>query len=166
MKLFKWNLLSSWWLVKFWWASHRWIAEPGIQCVSGLHLQIFVACTFKYICDWRNNSTAIKHIYMKTYCLLGSTFITIYSFEVWNLINILIFVFWIDNCLIWNHDETETSLPLPLFLLSGCGQATTRMHLCRQKSVPDFAEGTDARREGVLDDGQLQTSGTSGHQAL
>ena len=35
-----------------------------------------------------------------------------------------------------------------------------------RRACRTFAEGTDARREGVLDDGQLQTGGTSGHQAL
>ena len=54
---------------------------------------------------------------------------------------------------------------LPLFLLSGCGQVTYK-----NASLPAEERAglllTDARREGVLDDGQLQTSGTPGHQAL
>lgn len=56
---------------------------------------------------------------------------------------------------------------LPLFLLSGCGQATYKnASLPAEERAGLLLKGTDARREGVLDDGQLQTSGTPGHQAL
>lgn len=56
---------------------------------------------------------------------------------------------------------------LPLFLLSGCGQATYKnASLPAEERAGLLLKELNARREGVLDDGQLQTGGTSGHQTL
>lgn len=55
---------------------------------------------------------------------------------------------------------------LPFFLLSGCGQATYKNASLPAEERAGLLLKELTLEEGVLDDGQFQTSGTSGHQAL